>query len=325
MISVTKGTLEDSDELDAFMTGLSSQLGKFVNSRIHFMCSIYSEFKSLRVLSINCFPFYTVLDKTTRIEGELSILQSELGRILYLLKIADPNGDSAKRRESKILESTPMTTQIIKTTSETKKIYVPEKPPSAAPCPTSIPPKPEESPVDDKKSEGKTQVFSAPKPQWLGAVKEKPRSEEQKKDTASEVVETTDEFVDYRDRKILVDGEGLENAEAGLIIRKGKPTENPEVGKGEGSSEVETVVADAVALLLKHKRGYVAPEDETQGEDEIAQNRKKVKRVLGPEKPSFLEKNSYETWIPPEGEIFLSKFKLYARNIFGKLMLIFFF
>ncbi|CAA6672469.1 unnamed protein product [Spirodela intermedia] len=263
MVSATQG-LEEGDELDAYMTGLSSQL---------------------------------VLDKTTRIQGELSALKSELDRILYLLKIADPSGEAAKKRESKKLEPRPTH----KTTSESKKISVVEKP-STGPSPPG-PLQAEEPPAGDKAEshgqiEGETPVYSVSKPQWLGAVKEGESAEGQKEGVL-EADETTDEFVDYKDRKILVDGEGIEDAAPGLIIRKRKQAENPKLPEGEASMaststsvEAETAVADAVALLLKHKRGTLEEEEEEE-----------TKRVLGPERPSFLERSpDYEEWVPPEGQ-----------------------
>ncbi|KAF2316987.1 hypothetical protein GH714_009813 [Hevea brasiliensis] len=73
--------------------------------------------------------------------------------------------------------------------------------------------------------------------------------------------------------------------------------------------EAKLTAEDAVALLLKHKRGYHA-EDEVGGHEsrEVGQSQhnkdnKRPKRVLGPEKPSFLNGNSYyESWVPPEGQ-----------------------
>jgi hypothetical protein len=46
--------------------------------------------------------FLSVLDKTMQLEKELSSLQSELDRTLFLLKIADPSGDAARKRDSKV-------------------------------------------------------------------------------------------------------------------------------------------------------------------------------------------------------------------------------
>lgn len=46
-------------------------------------------------------------DKTKSLQKELDELQSELERILYLLKIADPGGEAARRRESVASEGKP--------------------------------------------------------------------------------------------------------------------------------------------------------------------------------------------------------------------------
>uniref|UniRef100_A0A0A9E8K8 Uncharacterized protein n=1 Tax=Arundo donax TaxID=35708 RepID=A0A0A9E8K8_ARUDO len=59
-------TADIGDDLDAYMSGLSSQL---------------------------------VHDKIARIQKELSDLQAELDRIVYLLKIADPMGEAACKRD----------------------------------------------------------------------------------------------------------------------------------------------------------------------------------------------------------------------------------
>lgn len=77
------------------------------------------------------------------------------------------------------------------------------------------------------------------------------------------------------------------------------------------SEGAESRAEDAVALLLKHKRGYYASDDEAgQNTEDIPRRKKpgkdnkKPKRVLGPERPSFLGgETDYETWVPPEGKI----------------------
>ncbi|GMP31564.1 hypothetical protein CsSME_00005722 [Camellia sinensis var. sinensis] len=57
---------------------------------------------------------------------------------------------------------------------------------------------------------------------------------------------------------------------------------------------------DAVSLLLKHKRGY-HPADDEAGHN--IEDDKMPKRVLGPERPSFLDsKMDYESWVPPKGQ-----------------------
>ncbi|PQQ17140.1 kanadaptin [Prunus yedoensis var. nudiflora] len=35
---------------------------------------------------------------------------------------------------------------------------------------------------------------------------------------------------------------------------------------------------------------------------QLSKDKKKLKRVLGPKKPSFLDSNSNESWVPPEGQ-----------------------
>lgn len=48
-----------------------------------------------------CFLVWgTVLDNKEKLQKELSTLQSELDRIIYLLKIADPTGEASRKRES---------------------------------------------------------------------------------------------------------------------------------------------------------------------------------------------------------------------------------
>ncbi|KAM5581086.1 hypothetical protein ABKV19_010352 [Rosa sericea] len=44
-----------------------------------------------------------VLDKTEQLQKELSDLQSEYDRAVFLLKIADSTGEAAKKRDSKVL------------------------------------------------------------------------------------------------------------------------------------------------------------------------------------------------------------------------------
>ncbi|KAJ6861071.1 hypothetical protein NC651_037216 [Populus alba x Populus x berolinensis] len=46
--------------------------------------------------------FLSVLNRTVQLGKELSSLQSELGRILFLLKIADPSGEADQKRDSRV-------------------------------------------------------------------------------------------------------------------------------------------------------------------------------------------------------------------------------
>ncbi|KAL9250766.1 hypothetical protein AKJ16_DCAP08535 [Drosera capensis] len=94
---------------------------------------------------------------------------------------------------------------------------------------------------------------------------------------------------------------GLENAAPGLIIRKTKQVKGSNIQGSEqvktSSSGAEMAAEDAIALLLKHKRGYYDLDEEamlngegSSNQDEPGQDNKKPRRVLSPEKPSFLQK-----------------------------------
>lgn len=266
MESETEVKTEAGDALDAFMSGLSSQL---------------------------------VIDKTVKIQEELSSLQSELDRVVYLLKIADPTGEADKMRASKLVEEKPKKSEIpvVKQPALEVKSHQTEKPMEAS----------KRAETGTVATEKKLSVFTAMKPQWLGAVQDAERKETQPK---AEPLKTdaTDGFVDYKDRKkVLIDHKAelevdsdIESAAPGLILRKRKQVESTEASQQSTSSVGGQIKAeDAVALLLKHKRGYCAPDDEG---EEIKE--KKPKKVLGPERPSFLDdKSDYESWVPPEGQL----------------------
>uniref|UniRef100_A0A2K1X638 Uncharacterized protein n=2 Tax=Populus trichocarpa TaxID=3694 RepID=A0A2K1X638_POPTR len=51
--------------------------------------------------------FLSVLNKTVQLGKELSSLQSELGRILFLLKIADPSAEADQKRDSQVKDKKP--------------------------------------------------------------------------------------------------------------------------------------------------------------------------------------------------------------------------
>ncbi|XP_060672433.1 uncharacterized protein LOC107416514 [Ziziphus jujuba] len=317
---ITSETTEEAvggDALDAYMSGLSSQL---------------------------------VLDKTQQLEKDISALQSELDRILYLLKIADPTGEAAKKRNLKTTDQVGEATQkrdLKEKEPKSNRSVIPsviKKQPSVEAKDNNGTGKPEngfmqkEGSTDETAklsknpeagevildtTEGKTAVYTVAKPQWLGAVHDRV-AEESNPQPAPSHVHDADEFVDYKDRKkVLDDGNdadtkmesGLENAAPGLIVRKRKQVHEFE-GKSNDAkpqmtsspSAAELMAEDAVSLLLKHKKGYHGMDEEniTETLDEGHQTRKdkKPKRVLGPEKPSFLvDSNSdYETWVPPEGQ-----------------------
>ncbi|GAB2288985.1 hypothetical protein Dimus_023289 [Dionaea muscipula] len=190
---------ETGDALDAYMIGLSSQI---------------------------------VLDRTKQLQEELSALETELGRILYLLKLADPTGEAAKRRETIARECKSEDSEIPpssaiksrkKPPSDAEKVTAHEKPqkPSNGSA-EEVPKAPEvtkDATVTDT-ADTKTVVYNPIKPQWLGAVQDGERGRGESQLLESHV-DVGDEFVDYKDRKKIlgasddskmkVDG-GLESA-----------------------------------------------------------------------------------------------------------------
>ncbi|KAF9684038.1 hypothetical protein SADUNF_Sadunf04G0076100 [Salix dunnii] len=294
------------DALDTFMSGLSSQL---------------------------------VLDKTVQLEKELSSLQSELDRTLFLLKIADPSGDAAQKRDSKVQDMKPDKAKVpVSATKsqppkESKKSSNLEKETNVS----MQKKKAEDTVVAEIESDtaetvnnvinapdDKPTVYTVVKPQWLGAIDNRKMEETQQEEVL--VMDESDQFVDYKDRqKILSSFDGaevnvdseIESAAPGLIIRKRKGAEGPGANDNEAPEQLtsssvgaELLAEDAVALLLKHKRGYHAEDEEgnhqsqeISGTNQRGKEKKRTKRVLGPEKPSFLNSNpDYETWVPPEGQ-----------------------
>lgn len=295
------------DALDTYMSGLSSQL---------------------------------VLDKTMQLEKELSSLQSELDRTLFLLKIADPSGDAARKRDSKVQVMKPDKAEVPVSATKSQPPTEPKKS-SALGKPTNVSmqkQKAEDAVVAEMVSndaaetdknvidapDGKPTVYTAVKPQWLGAIDKRKMKETQQEEVL--VMDESDQFVDYKDRqKILSSVDGaevnvdseIESAAPGLIIRKRKGAEGPGANDNEAPEQLtsssvgaELLAEDAVALLLKHKRGYHAEDEEgnhqsqeISGTNQRGKEKKRPKRVLGPEKPSFLKSNpDYETWVPPEGQ-----------------------
>ncbi|EYU44253.1 hypothetical protein ABFS82_08G035800 [Erythranthe guttata] len=294
-----KEVSEAGDELDAYMSAVSSQL---------------------------------VLDKKEKIQKELSVLQSELDRILYLLKLADPTGEASRKRES--AEQKPNT--VVKNHPASDAINPPlpeknlpkngpssDKNPNLGPEGTVVKSVRKETLVESKamkeqaksvNDESTATVYTAAKPQWLGAVEDIKRQEikQENKQEIKEELQEKDQFVDYKDREtILTKAEpGIEDAAPGLIIRKRKQVGKSnisEVKYSEQSIGPDIKAEDAVALLLKHSRGYLAldEEDSPINEDGLVENQgrkkgKKAKKVLGPEKPSFLSEP--DAWVPPEGQ-----------------------
>ncbi|MBA0605483.1 hypothetical protein Godav_018053, partial [Gossypium davidsonii] len=332
MTSDTGLETEAGDALDAYMSGLSSQL----------VADVADSYLSL-----------SVLDRTVQIEKELSALQSELDRIFYLLKIADPTGEAAKKRDMKAQVPAPdrprppaaaVRKQIAKEpkkiSSATEPANSPVQKEGVADVSMESRKKPEENVVSDT-SEGEKAIYTVAKPQWLGAVENK---EIKESNQVIEVVDThkVDDFVDYKDRKKVLgsadnpqvkEPSGIEATASGLIIRTQKKVEKPEVGDKPSdqsttpSTGAEEIAQNAVALLLKHTRGYHADEEElNETPDMSARNQskkkeKKPKRVLGPEKPSFLDSNpdpEYETWVPPEGTLLsVNESEIWVASIMG--------
>ncbi|KAF5779453.1 putative forkhead-associated (FHA) domain, SMAD/FHA domain superfamily [Helianthus annuus] len=268
---------ETGDELDAFMSGLSSQL---------------------------------VHDKTKSIQNELDELHSELERVLYLLKIADPTGEASRKRES-VKPDDILKTPVVKTAPVEKAKKNVQK--QAADGATKASKK-EESPevaVTNATEPKPVVVYTVTKPQWLGAVETKEtKKAEETPSVAVEPEPESDGFVDYKDRKeVLVNNTSdLESAAPGLIIRKRKQVEEKDKVKTVNSEPVESPVVDiaaedAVALLLKHTRGIQDEEMQSSEAENGKKKAKKAKKVLGPERPSFLDSETdYETWVPPKGQ-----------------------
>ncbi|XP_062009733.1 uncharacterized protein LOC133726235 [Rosa rugosa] len=297
LASETTEDTDAGDALDAYMSGLSSKL---------------------------------VLDKTEQLQKELSDLQSEYDRVVFLLKIADPTGEAAKKRDSKVLpENTETSAAAIKKQHplKPKETCPPENPESGSikkeestDVTVASSKKLESGEVLTDATEGKSVVYTVAKPQWLGAIVDT-KMVEGHQEAASTNEHESEVFVDYKDRKKILENEvnmesGIENAAPGLIIRKRKQVHESEASDDShqlstsSSTGAGLVAEDAVALLLKHNRGYYASDDDkssesqdtSQGKQQSKGKKKPQKRVLGPERPSFLDSDSTETWVPPEGQ-----------------------
>ncbi|CAK8540800.1 unnamed protein product [Lathyrus sativus] len=329
----TESTTQDDvdDSLDAYMSGLSSQL---------------------------------VYDKSAQLEKELSTLQSELDRISYLLKIADPTGDASKKRELKAQDPKPINPEEIASTikrkppaeaqknsepcakaDDNKRLVETKKSSDACVKANDTKPHAETQKVKDAcvkedgsikgeepaatvvtleksqpghdRSDNENAVFVVPKPQWLGAVEDRVPDDKQQPTTSLHPPEMdeSDQFVDYKDRNKILGGDDdnstslesrIESAAPGLILRKRKQVETIGTSNSDASQQStsstsgEQMAEDAVALLLKYKKGLYAADD-NDGRDECQE--KRPKRVLGPEKPSFLsDETDNATWVPPKGQ-----------------------
>uniref|UniRef100_A0A6N2L2F9 FHA domain-containing protein n=2 Tax=Salix viminalis TaxID=40686 RepID=A0A6N2L2F9_SALVM len=318
------------DALDTYMSGLSSQLGRQFLEKHFFIAALVAYF----------LIFLAVLDKTAQLEKELSSIQSELDRTLFLLKIADPSGDAAQKRDSKVQDMKPDKAKVPVSATKSQPPKEPKKISNLGKQ-TNVSmqkKKAEDTVVAEIESndsaetvnnvtdapDDKPTVYTAVKPQWLGAIDNRKMEGTQQEEVL--VMDESDHFVDYKDRqKILSSVDGaevnvdseIESAAPGLIIRKRKGAEGPGANDNEAPEQLtsssvgaEFLAEDAVALLLKHKRGYHAEDEEADhqsqeisGTNQRGKEKKRTKRVLGPEKPSFLNSNpDYETWVPPEGQ-----------------------
>ncbi|XP_038988095.1 kanadaptin [Phoenix dactylifera] len=279
---------EAADDLDTYMSGLSSQL---------------------------------VRDKVIQMQKELSDLQTELDKIMYLLRIADPMGEAARKRDVKaqVPESKPSTNILKQPSSAQKQVIVPKKPstgsqPEETSHSTQAVQHAEEGKDACKEESNGAPAFASMKPQWLGAKRD---MEPEENKIVEAPLDESDNFIDYKDRKKALasvdDGQEIERAAPGLIIRKRKPIDEPGVTvdkapKVDGLPSSDTSAADAVALLLKHKRGYFAIDDghqnhQSESEGQAGKEVSQPKRVLGPSRPTFLDSSpDYESWMPPEGQ-----------------------
>ncbi|KAG9448600.1 hypothetical protein H6P81_008565 [Aristolochia fimbriata] len=302
---------DDGDALDAYMTGLSSQI---------------------------------VRDAASQLLKDIAVLQSDLDRVLYLLKIADPAGEAAQRRESKALRSgLPEASAPKSKKSERKRGSASVKPENSSSKDKPLSEVKDETsskdkPVSDQKHENSVPIekvggekkegedpvkYTMIKPVRLGATVGTELKDNQPKEAEFDMHDS-DGFIGYKDRKAFDNSDGrsatcgstLADAGPGLIIRKRKEPEKPErVDKGASevstSSSAESAVADAVALLLRHERGYTGLDGEDGEGEKVNQSQKgqftkekpKSKRVLGPERPAFLGSDSdCEPWVPPQGQ-----------------------
>lgn len=254
---------------------------------------------------------------------------------MYLLKFADPTGEATKMRDSRVHEAKFQKPEK-PTTDFKKKAPTEPKKSSGSGKPVNVSVQKETTPVTaaetNKKSEiekiaddvnkEKIAAYSVVKPQWLGAVEDRETKEVLQEEEASNM-EESEQFVGYKDRQKIVKNTDdpllkvdsvIEDA-SGLIIRKknqvDKPDGNAHDQSTSSSAGTEFKAEDVVALLLKHKRGYHAEDgegksesQETVGGNHSRKDTKKPRRMLGPEKPAFLNTDSdYEAWVPPEGNL----------------------
>uniref|UniRef100_M8B027 Uncharacterized protein n=1 Tax=Aegilops tauschii TaxID=37682 RepID=M8B027_AEGTA len=312
------------DDLDAYMSGLSSQLDGCTEPEI-----MYS-YTPIACFSV-CFEYFTVFcflidlncltvhDNIAKIQKELSDLQAELDKVVYLLKVADPMGEAARKRDLKPREAKPQASNDNPRPESKKQDKIAQDKTSTEEnlkdsCSTKTEvdkPAEVETDVPQNQENASKPAFTIPKPQWLGD-KRIIEPEENCIKEGNTNAEEPDDFVDYKDRKTILSNSAnekdIEGAAPGLIIRKRKSADQSAGVEAESSSvESEASAADAVALLLKHTRGLQPAEDIENENEPQASKRKgkksKQKRVLGPARPDFLEAGpDHETWVPPQGQ-----------------------
>eukprot|EP01018_Ginkgo_biloba_P026214 Gb_36776 [translate_table: standard] len=304
------GNLESEDPLDAFMTGLSTQIVK---------------------------------DETNQLHRKLESLQSEMNRVVYLLKIADPTGEVSQKRESQVPTQTGQSLSVLAGSSIIRSISSDQKittklqknndavgKTSSEKCSASTAMVDDKVPEHEKSTSGSSdnETFTVMKPRWLGAIH---NPEEEKVQIQGDLghpenASDSSEFVGYKDSKRAqhtsrnedkTSASILENAE-GLVLRKPKEVdnksdtgrENKDASNTAAAVDAEACAADAVALLLRHKRGFAASDEQDQSEKQDSTGggahgtQKRKSRKLGPEKPAFLAEASsdYDAWIPPQGQ-----------------------
>lgn len=312
-------SIESEDPLDSFMKGLSSQI---------------------------------VQDRTNQLQKKLEKLQSEMDRIVFLLKIADPTGEVCRKQEPKSCSSTafqpgqmllgsgkPIDTQFCKDKKNLTKLHrgdnsvgVKNKSLTATVDGPSQNVKSSSRVSDEevKNSSGvpNKETSTVMKKQWLGAAHNTEDNACDQGQITQNVFDSS-EFVGYKERKNVLPSTTedrtsksiLEDA-VGLVILKPKGMncmpDSIKTGKEDNKNEnlssntgvdAETAAEDAVALLLRHKRGLASSDKQDRSKEEDItckdeSTKKKKARRLGPEKPAFLEEDRthYDAWVPPQGQ-----------------------
>ncbi|XP_072054206.1 uncharacterized protein [Arachis hypogaea] len=252
---------EVDDSLDAYMSGLSSQLGEAIKKR---------ELKTQEPKSNKSQEVASNLKKKPQAKTQkISESCTKVDKKKPLVE-TQKTSDTCAKADNSIQEGKPGDATMDLDKSE---------------------------PGSDK-VEGENVVYTVPKPQWLGAVEDRVTDDNQQPIAPLHDTDESNQFVDYKDRnKILGSGDdaktresNIESAAPGLILRKRKQVEMT----GANSNDVTQQ-----STFAPHKRGLYATDD-VENQDE---EKRKPKRVLGPEKPSFLNDQINDTWVPPQGQL----------------------